>query len=486
MNTFNERIELSFRDYRKASIYFISLFSGWFLAVSFQGPVLIGHMEELGFIASKYFITSIVFSHFIGLLLAGRFIKPDMNFKLRMHICMVACLFGNLLLFLPFSTVWQPAMVVTSFFAGFVIAGWGNYYNRFAPSGKKIVTAASVIVSSNIIMIVLIGISLLFSSLIGLIVSSVSLFASYFIFFKCMPKNETKLKTIRKEKTDKVNVKKAFFLLYIFVTLLSISSGFMYHIINLSFIQEVIWVSFYWALPYVVVVSLFVVFHERLNMSYVLYGAIMLIGVGYIINFILEQSTLSYIIVITLLLGAYGVCDLFWWTMFGELLAFSENPAKNFGLGLSANVLGIAIGILAGQVLYLFDGSNINPIIIALIIVFLTLFSLPMLYNKLSFVLDKKGFLVGLSNISEEKNEKGSNESQEDRKVNDFLNSGGLTEREVEIAKMLYRGLTYKAIAQNLSISENTVKTHVKSVYSKLEVKSKSGLMEMIHRSFQP
>jgi LuxR family maltose regulon positive regulatory protein len=49
-----------------------------------------------------------------------------------------------------------------------------------------------------------------------------------------------------------------------------------------------------------------------------------------------------------------------------------------------------------------------------------------------------------------------------------------LSERELEIVQLLATGLSNKAIARHLDISLNTVKTHTKNAYSKLEVGSRT------------
>ena len=45
-----------------------------------------------------------------------------------------------------------------------------------------------------------------------------------------------------------------------------------------------------------------------------------------------------------------------------------------------------------------------------------------------------------------------------------------LSPREYEVLGELARGATYSDIASNLFVSENTVKTHLASIYRKLEV----------------
>lgn len=49
-----------------------------------------------------------------------------------------------------------------------------------------------------------------------------------------------------------------------------------------------------------------------------------------------------------------------------------------------------------------------------------------------------------------------------------------LTEREMDVLDQLCKGKSYKLIADALFISQDTVRSHIKSIYKKLEVNSKS------------
>jgi len=51
----------------------------------------------------------------------------------------------------------------------------------------------------------------------------------------------------------------------------------------------------------------------------------------------------------------------------------------------------------------------------------------------------------------------------------------GLTEREREVFDLLAKGLTNKEIAEALVITTNTVKRHLKAVFEKLEVHTRSA-----------
>jgi ATP/maltotriose-dependent transcriptional regulator MalT len=69
---------------------------------------------------------------------------------------------------------------------------------------------------------------------------------------------------------------------------------------------------------------------------------------------------------------------------------------------------------------------------------------------------------------------------QIDPLVADLCGSGlgeQLTRREVSILKRLESGLSNKEIAEAIFVSEGTLKWHLHNVYSKLQVKNRSGAM---------
>ncbi len=51
----------------------------------------------------------------------------------------------------------------------------------------------------------------------------------------------------------------------------------------------------------------------------------------------------------------------------------------------------------------------------------------------------------------------------------------GLSAREVDVLRLIAEGLTNTQIAEQLVISPLTVNTHVRSIYNKLEVSSRSA-----------
>ena len=57
-----------------------------------------------------------------------------------------------------------------------------------------------------------------------------------------------------------------------------------------------------------------------------------------------------------------------------------------------------------------------------------------------------------------------------------------LSPREQEVLNELARGATYGDIATNLFVSENTVKTHVSSLYSKLSAGRRSEALAVARK----
>jgi two-component system NarL family response regulator len=54
------------------------------------------------------------------------------------------------------------------------------------------------------------------------------------------------------------------------------------------------------------------------------------------------------------------------------------------------------------------------------------------------------------------------------------MSGEALTGREIDVLKLLARGRSNKEIGTDLFISETTVKTHVRSIFSKLNVMSRT------------
>jgi DNA-binding CsgD family transcriptional regulator len=171
------------------------------------------------------------------------------------------------------------------------------------------------------------------------------------------------------------------------------------------------------------------------------------------------------------MLGAFGVCDLFWWSILGSYLDYNDNAAKVLGVGLSMNVLGVFIGGVIGREIASLESSHFVTSIIAVTIIFAVLIIFPVLNSQLTKHLKSHEFLVKFADMAKRK---------KDINISVLKNDKRLTEKESEVINLMLRGYTYKGIAEYLSLSENTIKYHIKNIYQKFNVSSKMELMKVL------
>src|SRR5690606_25443157 len=67
-----------------------------------------------------------------------------------------------------------------------------------------------------------------------------------------------------------------------------------------------------------------------------------------------------------------------------------------------------------------------------------------------------------------------------------LINQKGLSNREAEVAELVTKGLSNKEVANQLFVTEKTVKFHLTNIYKKMNLKSRAQLIVwcMPHFSF--
>lgn len=455
---------------RSLSVIVFALFFSWLLAFPFEGQVLYAVANYHGTTTQSLTFVSVA-AHFSGLFCCGFFIKSVAAAKRFMAFSIAACIIGTLVFFFPPSMLWNISILVVSMLSGAGVAAWGYYFRKYTPSRQRIKTAADVLIFSNILMIVLNSVAILISPQLGLILAILMLVLALYVQLK-LSGIEDKAETCVSDNSKKtVSPAKPLAFLCLFVVVITVNSGLMYRVVNPAFAHLEWLVSWYWAIPYIAALYIVKNLSDKTNRNYMLYVAIAMIGLSFIGFMILDRSAASYILIDTLMLGACGVYDLFWWSILGEMLDFHDNPAKILGIGLSSNVLGILIGGALGNVISAPGADSTNPTVLALVIVLVTLLILPLLHKHLTALLKDHVFLTQLYELPV---------SKQDAAIESFARIDLLTERESEIAALLLKGRTYKMIAGELYLSENTIKTHVKNIYSKFNIKSKVELVKLL------
>ena len=71
------------------------------------------------------------------------------------------------------------------------------------------------------------------------------------------------------------------------------------------------------------------------------------------------------------------------------------------------------------------------------------------------------------------------NTSEDDKRIDT------LTRRELEVALLLREGYSNAKIANNLSISEGTVKKHISNIFSKLEIYNRTEVLVFVEKHME-
>ncbi|HOG63327.1 MAG TPA: helix-turn-helix transcriptional regulator, partial [Sedimentibacter sp.] len=148
-----------------------------------------------------------------------------------------------------------------------------------------------------------------------------------------------------------------------------------------------------------------------------------------------------------------------------------ENPAMLFGIGLSSNVLGVLCGGFIGVFVTSIGLPDAEVAVIALTMVCITLVMLPPLNNQLVLLLKNHAYLAVYDNMSR---------SQQTDIIRYAKTLDPLTVREEEVLQLILTGKSNREIAELLFISENTVKTHARNIFSKYDVGSRAELISTL------
>ena len=454
---------------RILSVIGFSFLFAYILSFLFEGQVLYNLLELHKVEASGYILIAIV-AHFVGLFSCGYLVKSSNAAKYMMIGGMGLCLIMTVPFFFNLSGLWAIGLMVSGYMSGCAVASWGYYLKAFTPKSQRIKSCADVLIYSNIIMIAVNVVAINLSPFIGLALSMFCLVIGMALIWVVPDdtKNGWREETERKSNG---NIKKPLMLLCLFVFIITINSGLMYQVINPSFEHLTGLVSWYWAVPYIVALAVMRNLPMKAKRSRILYVGMAMIMGAFISFMLLGRNSSDYLIVDTLMLGACGIFDLFWWSIIGEMLDYTENPVKVFGIGLSSNVFGVLWGCVVGMAVTSFQLPGAEVAVIALTIVCVTLVMLPPLNRQLTLLLKNHTYLTAYDSMSE---------NQQTAILDQIKTLNPLTDREQEVLQLILYGKSNREIAETLFISESTVKTHTRNIFSKYDVGSRAELISTL------
>ncbi|MGE4268523.1 MAG: LuxR C-terminal-related transcriptional regulator [Deferribacterales bacterium] len=446
---------------RVVSVAGFSLLFAYILSFLFEGRVLYSVMEYYG-ASEKNLILSAIVAHFAGLFTCGFFVRSLRRAKQTVLAGMTVSLFCTVPFYFKPSALWFVSLVTAGYASACALASWGYFLKVFTPKNQRIKTCADVLIYSNILMILVNMSAVHISHTVGLTLSLACIAAGVFFIWKLPAEVQ------EKKCSTAGGTKKPMLILFLFVFVITINSGLMYEVLNPAFEHLTTLTSWYWAVPYIAALAVMRNLPGRIKRYVILYVGMATIMASFIFFMLLGRDTVDYLIVNTLMLGACGIFDLFWWSIIGEMLDYTDNPVKMFGMNLSANVLGVLCGGALGMFMTSADLADSEVAVIALTVVCITLAMLPLLNRMLIMKLKGHAYLVEEDYVTE---------TAQIQKLPVFE---PLTAREQEVLKLILTGGSNRAIADSLNISESTVKTHARNIFSKYNVSTRAELISLL------
>lgn len=434
---------------KKGNIIFIyGFFLVWLLSFLYNGPLLkLLFKEGIKYLELTYILVPALFSLIYSMLVKEK--RNDLN---SMKISLAICFIGTvLILFMPIN---RPSLYIIAGTLGIAsvvfISGWGFIFaNNIKLSNMIRIMGLTICLGKGLFTINHLLSVYGFKSIIIAIILLSLIIAYYFTYHF-----STHFSTNKGSLSDDcISISIDYSTLIILVStmfLINISGGFI-----LAFVSEGLNTSpIYYSLDLIIYILSFIaiIIIKRIDFNYTLgTSALVALGVGLILFILLPNATpISYFITT----AAFLIIDILLWSTVGTLGYITQRPYKIFFASMGANLL----SVILGNLLYMLLKDLSIAISICSLFVFTSFLFCQLLHSKTSNQLvifnDLNGILVNID-------------------LDIF------TEKEKEIIILMCQNLKNREIADHLYISENTLKTHAKNIYSKLGVKNKRELVKL-------
>ena len=438
-----------------------AVFFGWVMSLPYEGPVMYALAGERGINGQLLNVLN-VFFHGAGLF-CGRFYSGERS-DVKRYLLISACFTLGVSLFIPAIPIssWMYVIPFLSFIMGTVISGFASLIVTNVPYEERAVFGADMLIYGNVVLII----AHVFANNTRPIVSFAVIEIIFLLGIFGLLTLDTNKKPVVEVPEKKIIPLNRYWIFFLFIFIVTINSGIMFQVIYPYFWHHGLLVSLYTNVPYIVAIFLLSRRIKSYKLNY-LYLGLGLWGVTFIMFAFVGNSALAFVAVCTIMLGATGIFDYFWWSIMASNFESVENPAALMGTGLSLNVFGVWVGGILGNSLMAAGFNHMLLSFVGISVVMVCMIIILPLNDRLSELLEGNDFLIRFSYIGEK-----------ERKAFEDYAKDVLTNREYEVFGLLLQGQTDAQISKALHISMNTTKTHNRNIYRKLEVSNRVGLIE--------
>lgn len=456
---------------KKRFILTYGLFLAWLLSFIFNGPLFNILIESKKYGSTIFQIALLIVPQIIMLpiIIIKRPITPINN---HIPVSIIMCLAGTIIIWIFGNNVHNIIQYMFTMM-GAIISGCGALLFIYS-TAVSFTKYDSVDNTFKLMAFIILIANILYNICELLIKYNLTMISELLIVFELIV--ALYLSFTFKDKKDferpeyKIHInKKAVFLICLIFFLLNIGGGIIFEIIEPILIKSYSFADCYYILPYIVatIAVINILKRNRLSLDILLLFATILIIIGFF--FFLQLDNRPIILVSNFFIqSGYAILDIFMWGMVAKMVYVYDRYYEISAYTMSCNVTAVLIGRVVSKIIIAYNANIQLIIFIGLLGILISIVLIPYL-SKITI----KDLNDGIEKLNQEI------ENQNNAGL--LKNQVVLTEREKEIFDLLVSNLTNKEIAEKLFISDNTLKTHAKNIYSKMNVSGKKQLKELVN-----
>lgn len=439
-------------------------FLGWLLSFPYNGPILELFSSCKNISEVVMGLTFTIVPAFFLLIFLFNLIKEKYAKRMMLY-SIIVCILGSSSIYFIDKIILYLLLGIMGISCVTYIMGWSYYYTKNIPICEKMQVMALVIITANIIYY-------FFNIMTPVLNITVLLSLAVFVLILCfwLTKNISEADEVYMcEPRHPLFPRTLMLIVCLFFFVINVNGGLMFHSIYPYFKIQSHFSRYYNMIPYILTLTLFYFWGKKIPKTMPIYIATSLLGLAHLSFAIWGTSYQGFYVTESLAQSGWALLDVFLWGLLGEIASVYGHPLKICALGLLTNLSAVFTGGLIGnQLLYYGEKSYLFTGILASAITFASFFIVPWMHRSIEQYLKHE--------VSELEHK---NSLSPNSVIESLPHINSLTSRESEIIELIFNGYSNKEITEKLVISENTLKIHVRHIYSKIGVSNKTELFHL-------
>ena len=453
----------------KSFLLMYGFFLGWLMSFIYSGPLFSFIVDQQQYSYSLLF-TVMFLVPAVAYVIIGNLNINEETRRIFLPLSIATCLLSTLIYLLlgnkPQSAFTLTVLIVVTLTAGistmlFIISSTA-YFIKIVPLDSIFKGMALIILIANTI-VYMVEILLHHGFVVfAIIVNLLTITISLALAFRIRDREE-----IVRPDYDIEMPRKTLLILCGAFFLLNIGGGVVFAVVEPAALEQSSISTYLYILPYILAVIAMLTINKRVlrSVDILLTIAAGLVAIGLLL---FQFSHISALTTNMFIQVGYAMLDIILWGLVGKMCFVYGKPYKITSMTMSANITAVFFGMAGGRILVNRMEDPILAItLIATVCIITAIMAMPFIHR-----ITIKDLKKGMENIR-----------RNQQRLEDLVRMDNmvlLTAREQEIVEMMLIKKTNHDIANALYISENTLKTHAKSIYAKLQVKNKKELQDLL------